>query len=76
MIKFKTYKSKWGSCDTVKKILTFNYNLFETPEECVRYVVVHEFAHLIIPNHSARFYRVVSKVMPDWKNARRTLNEY
>ena len=76
MIRFKTLKSKWGSCDTAKKILTFNYNLFETPEECVRYVVVHEFAHLIVPNHSDRFYRVVSKVMSDWQNARRTLNEY
>lgn len=76
MIRFKTLKSKWGSCDTRKRVLTFNYNLFETPEECVRYVVVHEFAHLIVPNHSERFYRVVGKVMPDWKTARRTLNEY
>ena len=54
-IKFRQMSSKWGVCDVRKKTITFNYNLFEVPEESVAYVVVHEFAHLIEPNHSGRF---------------------
>jgi len=75
-IKFRTMKSRWGSCKPRERVLTFNYNLFETPEECVRYVVVHEYAHLLVADHSARFYRYVERIMPDWREQRRRLNEY
>ena len=75
-IKFRTMKSRWGSCKPKEGVLTFNYNLFEVPEECVRYVVVHEFAHLLVADHSNRFYRFVALVMPDWREKRRMLNEY
>lgn len=75
-IKFRTMTSKWGSCRPERKILTFNNNLFETPEECIAYVVVHEFAHFIEPNHSDRFWRQVQKVMPDYKARRELLNKF
>lgn len=75
-IKFRTMRSRWGSCKPKERVLTFNYNLFETPEECVRYVVVHEFAHLLVADHSARFYGYVERIMPDWREQRRRLNEY
>ena len=75
-IKFRTMKSRWGSCKPKERVLTFNYNLFEAPDECVRYVVVHEFSHLLVPNHSARFYKIVGRIMPDWREQRRRLNEY
>ena len=76
MIKFRSMKSRWGSCKPKERVITFNYNLFEVPEDCIRYVVIHEFAHLLVPDHSERFYRYVAKVMPDWKVKRRLLNEY
>ena len=76
VIKFRTMKSRWGSCKPKERVITFNYNLFEVPEDCIRYVVVHEFAHLLVPDHSERFYRYVARVMPDWKVQRRLLNEY
>lgn len=75
-IRFRTMRSRWGSCKPRERVLTFNYNLFETPEECVRYVVVHEYAHLLVADHSARFYRYVERIMPDWREQRRRLNEY
>ena len=75
-IKFRTMRSRWGSCKPKEGVITFNYNLFEVPEDCVRYVVVHEFAHLLVPDHSDKFYRYVQMVMPDWKEKRRLLNEY
>lgn len=75
-IKFRTMTSRWGCCRPTLGILTFNYNLFEVPEECTAYVVVHEFAHFIHADHSTRFYREVERVMPDYRPRRKLLNEY
>ena len=75
-IKFKTMKSRWGSCNPSKGIITFNYNLAEVPPECARYVVIHEFSHLLVPDHSDRFYRYVALLEPDWREKRRLLNGY
>lgn len=75
-IKFRQMSSKWGVCDVRKKTITFNYNLFEVPEESIAYVVVHEYAHLIEPNHSHRFYAQVGRVLPDYKARISQLKEY
>lgn len=75
-IKFRKMTSRWGSCRPTLGTLTFSYNLFETPDEAIEYVVVHEFAHFIEANHSARFYKIVGEVLPDWKRRRKLLNEY
>lgn len=75
-IKFRSMTSKWGCCRPKDGTLTFNYNLFELPEEVIAYVVVHEFAHFLQPNHSQRFYKEVARVMPDYAMRRIVLNEY
>jgi len=42
-------------------------------EDVVTYVVVHELAHIIEHNHSARFWSVVERVLPDYKETRKKL---
>ena len=74
-IKFKRLKSRWGSCAPSKGILTFNINLKYAPIECIRYVVLHEFTHFLVPNHSENFYYELCKVCPEWQAARRKLRE-
>lgn len=66
-IRYRIMKSKWGVCRPQIGVITFNYNLFEVPQEAVAYVVVHELCHLLEANHSARFYAEVARVMPDYK---------
>ena len=68
-------KSRWGSCNPGKGILTFNTQLMYAPPECIEYVVVHEFAHFLQPNHSALFYNEVAAVLPDWKDRRKKLGD-
>ncbi len=75
-IKFRTMTSKWGCCRPQRGTLTFNNNLFEVPLECIEYVVVHEFAHFLEANHSARFYNQVANVLPDYKAREKLLNEF
>ena len=68
------YKSFWGECFAKRGELKFSYRLFEKDRELIRYVVVHEFAHFIVPNHSAEFWKVVGSVVPDYKELRKRLN--
>lgn len=74
-IKFRKMISQWGNCRKDAGVLTFNTNLMFAPLECIKYVVFHEFTHLIHPNHSNAFYSELSKVCPDWKLCRAKLRE-
>lgn len=74
-IKFRKMVSRWGSCHTIKGVLTFNTNLVYAPIECIEYVVYHEFTHFLEANHSSSFYDELSIVCPDWKERRRKLKE-
>ena len=75
-IKFRKMKSRWGSCQPKKGILTFNYELAAVPLECVRYVVLHELTHFLHPDHSAAFHRRLASFMPDAEARRHELEAY
>lgn len=66
--------SRWGTCNSVKRLVTLNLELGKRDPELLEYVIVHELAHLHEPNHSKRFYAVMDKYLPDWKSKRRELN--
>lgn len=72
-IKFRKMVSRWGSCHSVKGILTFNINLMYAPIECIEYVVLHEFTHFLQANHSKLFYAELEKVCPGWKERQKML---
>ena len=58
-------RSRWGSCSS-KHNLNFNWKLIMAPPQVLDYVVIHELCHLHEFNHSARFWRLVEGVMPDY----------
>lgn len=72
-IKIRSMKSRWGSCQTQKGVITLNRKLIEYPRRNIEYVVLHEFAHFIHPNHSKEFYQFIEMLMPDWKERKRGL---
>jgi Predicted metal-dependent hydrolase len=74
-LKVRTMKSRWGSCQPQKGIITLNSRLIEAPKTSVEYVVLHEFAHFIHPNHSKAFWDFVTMMMPDWKERRKGLEQ-
>lgn len=74
-IKYRRMKSRWGSCNIKKGVLTFNTILATMPPDCAEYVVFHEFSHFLHPNHSKAFYECLSAHMPDWKQRKQLLRE-
>lgn len=51
--------ARWGSCTTNDKTIRLSDRLIGMPVWVVDYVLVHELAHLIEANHSARFWALV-----------------
>lgn len=65
-------KSRWGSCSRNNN-LNFNWRLIFMPIAVIEYVIIHELAHTVHHNHSQRFYALVERFCPDYKNLRKIL---
>ena len=67
-------KTLWGSCTPKKDKITLNEYLLKADIRCIQYVILHELAHLIYPNHSKEFYDFLTIHMPDWKERKKQLD--
>jgi len=72
--KLRKMSSQWGNCKTTTGEITFSTNLIKKPMCCIEYVVAHELAHLRIANHSKKFYALIEKHIPYWRQIRKGLN--
>jgi len=68
-------RTLWGSCSP-RGTLSFNWRLALAPPPVLDYVVVHELCHLRVPNHSRRFWALVERHRPHWRQQRNWLREY
>jgi len=71
-IRIGSAKRSWGSCTSAGR-LSFSWRLMTAPPADIDYVVLHELAHLIQFNHSPKFRAIISSVIPDWKDRRKSL---
>lgn len=51
---------RWGSCSPDTGVIRLSHRLQAMPDWVVDYVLVHELAHLVEANHTARFHRLVA----------------
>lgn len=72
--KLSSAQRQWGSCN-VRNDLHFSRNLSMCTPEAIDYVVIHELSHIPHKDHSADFYRFVSRFMPDYKKQEKWLKE-
>ena len=71
----KKLKSRWGSADK-KGVVTINKVLTKTPPRIIDYIIVHELCHLKIRDHSYRYWGLVRKYSPKYKNHVKWLEEH
>lgn len=76
VIRIRKMKSRWGTCHPQKPEIILSELLIHVPGDCFRYVLLHEYAHLPVHNHSLEFYETVSSLMPQFRKAEKTLREY
>lgn len=71
-VEIRRLSRRWGSCLSDGRIL-LNVDLIRAPRACQEYVIAHEICHLLVPNHSRRFFALLDAVMPEWKSRKSRL---
>lgn len=66
-LRFKYFKSKFGSYHRKKDEVSLNIILAKYDITYLYYVLMHEYAHTIVFNHSKDFYQLLQKLMPNYK---------
>ncbi len=75
-LKIRTMKSRWGVCKPSSKTITLNLELIKRHPKYLDYVIVHELAHFIHPNHSQDFWNLVKENCQDYQILRREMKKY
>ncbi len=73
-VRASSARTQWGLC-TAEGEIRLSWRLIHVPEALADYVVAHEVAHLIEMNHSKRFWAIVERLYPDWRHAKRALDQ-
>jgi len=60
-IAFADQLRRWGSCSTVAGTIRISSRAATLPEWVLDYLLVHELAHLLEPNHGPRFWALVGR---------------
>lgn len=74
-VSIKSQNSRWASCSK-KGNLNFNLLLAAAPSEVIDYVIIHELMHLIVLDHSPRFWQLVKEADPEYKKHKEWLANY
>lgn len=67
IVSLKYMSTRWGSCRKSRGTISLNTKLLLAPQEVLDSVIVHELSHLIHPNHSLSFWKLVKQCDPDFK---------
>jgi hypothetical protein len=64
-------RSRLAQINVTTGVLTFSrYAINGMPERALRYLILHELAHMLEANHSPRFWALVGRFEPDYKRQR------
>ncbi len=74
-LSIRAQRSRWASC-SAKGRMSFNWRLLMAPESVLDYVVWHEVCHLEVLDHSPRFWALVERRWPRWREDREWLRRH
>lgn len=70
----KEQEKRWGSCSHAQTV-RFNWKIVMAPLSILDYVIVHELCHMVINNHSDKFWGRLRSIIPDYPKKRKWLKE-
>jgi predicted metal-dependent hydrolase len=68
-------RTRWASC-SADGAMSFNWRLLLAPEAVLEYVVWHEVCHLEVLDHSPRFWALLRRHCPDYREHSRWLRKH
>jgi len=71
--KIKKMKTRWGTCNPRAKRIWLNLELAKKPLLCLEYIVTHEMVHLLERKHNKRFFSLMDRFMPNWRECKSDL---
>jgi len=74
-VRIGNQRTRWGSCSTTGA-MSFNWRLLLGPEEVLDYVIWHEACHLRHLDHSPRFWRLLERQVPDYREPKAWLRRH
>lgn len=74
-IAIRNQRTKWASCST-GSVLSFNIRCAFLPISHLQYLVAHEVAHLVHPEHSPEFWDTVELLVPGYETYRSQLQGF
>lgn len=75
-LRIKKMKTRWGTCNIEAKRIWINYELVKYPVECLEHTIVHELTHLLETNHTPRFYTLLGKYYPNYRENDKLIKEF
>jgi predicted metal-dependent hydrolase len=71
----RAQRTRWASCSASGR-MSFNWRLLLAPERVLEYVVWHEVCHLHVLDHSPRFWALVERHWPSYREERQWLSNH
>jgi predicted metal-dependent hydrolase len=72
--RIREMKTRWGSCSRRTGFITVNLQLVSYPDDCLKYLLIHELTHFWVGNHGVYFKKRMDRYYPEWKAVRKKLN--
>jgi len=74
-LEIRNQRTRWASC-AGGGTMSFNWRLLLGPERVLDYVVWHEVCHLEVADHSPRFWALLDRRCPGWREPAGWLAEF
>jgi predicted metal-dependent hydrolase len=74
-VSVRKMRRRWGTCHSGGAIW-LNRELMKKDPELIDYVIIHELCHLVHHNHGKEYYALLGRIIPDFREKRRRLNQH